>query len=81
MNVMLASMLQRGSQEVEVKGKASEQDANSQEGETGFRVLMAELTHQAISLLKSKSIQMLHQTWGLVSLRNLLSLNKMLHHQ
>ncbi|NUZ09562.1 flagellar hook-length control protein FliK [Pseudoalteromonas sp. McH1-7] len=46
MNVMLASMLQRGSQEVEVKGKASEQDANSQEGETGFRVLMAELTHQ-----------------------------------
>ncbi|WP_242441596.1 hypothetical protein [Pseudoalteromonas piscicida] len=46
MNLMLASMLQRGSNEVEVKEKAQEMDAEGKESGTGFSALMAELAQQ-----------------------------------
>ncbi|WP_339142312.1 flagellar hook-length control protein FliK [Pseudoalteromonas galatheae] len=46
MNLMLASMLQRGSNEVDIKEKSQETDAEGSEGGSGFSALMVELAEQ-----------------------------------
>ncbi len=46
MNLMLASMLQRGSNEVDIKEKSQDMDAEGSEGGSGFSALMAELAEQ-----------------------------------
>ncbi|TMN34952.1 flagellar hook-length control protein FliK [Pseudoalteromonas sp. S2755] len=46
MNLMLASMLQRGSKEVDIKEKSQEADAEGFESGSGFSALMAELAEQ-----------------------------------
>ncbi|KJZ02092.1 flagellar hook-length control protein FliK [Pseudoalteromonas piscicida] len=46
MNLMLASMLQRGSNEVDIKEKSQETDTEGSEGGSGFSALMAELAEQ-----------------------------------
>ncbi|ASD67460.1 flagellar hook-length control protein FliK [Pseudoalteromonas piscicida] len=46
MNLMLASMLQRGSNEVDIKEKSQETDTEGKEGGSGFSALMAELAEQ-----------------------------------
>ncbi|UDM62187.1 flagellar hook-length control protein FliK [Pseudoalteromonas piscicida] len=46
MNLMLASMLQRGSNEVDIKEKFQETDAEGSEDSSGFSALMAELAEQ-----------------------------------